>query len=278
MKETQFFQPVVESRESPEGVNKKPSADLEVIKESIPHFTELDEGSQEFCVLVWQLSSVTRERFLDENPRVAEAIQGCRYFHEILESKPSNLKEFIKRLWIEHTSDTQMIPSYFEDRKIYLADMEELVRLHILELWDQKKSLGQGQLLYSRQTEYLAEKLLSRFRLMLQDTPICSKAGLPDAYRGVLDDLREGGVPSDTFQKLVLIHRLITSQHEYFRGSKSVAPAGQNIIQDMWRFCVVNMNDFSDLTPGVGRGTGPWNSAALSFFESLAQLDFKIRD
>lgn len=261
----------IESGNADKGIE---SADSETIllKESIPYFESLDQVSQEFSLFVARLSSCGREQFLKNNQDVAKAIKSCEDFQSAMDVEPSGLLGYIRSWRLENTSNKLMLPRYFEDKVVYLASMEELLRLHILELHDAERSKSYGQMMYSRQTEYLAEKLLERFVGMLIDTDESFNAGLPDAFTGIVGHLRDGKIPMDVQEQLILIHRLIMAQHEHFRGSENTAPAGKEIIKDLWRFCVVTVGGFHEIQPSR---VGPWNAAALRFFDSLSSLSFK---
>jgi len=266
-----------ETKEDPEFIEiSGQRINLSEAKRAIPEFESLDPKTRELALLTWHLSTETREDFLEENPRLVPIIQRCQeYYHVVVMGEPKGFKEKLGKAKLYFSNlDATMPPGIFEDQKYYLADMFELVRLHILEQRDferTEKRPGVKLVAYSAETIALVKKIFERFSEQERTHPHGGSCA-PDSYWPLMGRIRRGEIPyDDTTGQLRIIHSLIGAEHQKHRG---VVPFGKTYIKDLWRLCALRSDNFSEKRL-FSEDTGPWNAAGRSFYEDLNTMDLK---
>jgi len=268
-----------ETKEDPEFIEiSGQRINLSEAKRAIPEFESLDPKTRELALLTWHLSTETREDFLEENPRLIPIIQRCQeYYHVVVMGNPKGFKDRLAKAKLAFTNlDATMDPRAFEDQKYYLADMFELVRLHILEQRDFERTEKRPGVhaVYSPETSALTRKILERFRTQIEKLPHLARLSVaPDAYCDYIGKINRGEIfDKDTAEQIKTIHKLISADHQYHRG---IVPYGGFFIKDLWRFCAIKSDNFSEKRLRE-EDIGPWNAAGRSFYDGLASIDLKI--
>jgi len=259
----------------------KTEVDENTLREAIPAYDELDYKSRMFVLTVWNMSTQSRDQFLQENPKIQSVIEQCTNYNNVEKKyedkrfkKELTLKEEVNEFWQDLTTKTKMSPHFFEDSKgAYLSDMFELVRLHILELIDSEKSdLRNVSPSYSKALTHQTEKIIKRLQSQLQEG---KWVYFPESGWHLLQEIKDNDIPSDTIGRLKIIHDLISATHQFYKEKGSIVPDGKVLIKDLWRYCAfraVESEDFSTWSP---REAGHWNRAALEFYNSLNSISFK---
>lgn len=230
----------------------------------IPLYEKLDEESQKFVVEVKELSEMSEEEFLDKYPKVRKFIEKSQKRWKI--KNPNKTIKFIILDDIKNSIIEKIRPDIITSDDLAdlndkgIGTMWDLVRLHLLELKDFHDS-GQKDF-HSRQTDYLAEKILTNIMRNYQG---------PDELCFVRGALRERGLPGNTREKLTTISYVISKLHQY--DKKGSVPEAIGWIADIWRYAVIRKPNI------IGDNRFDcWEKQFKDFFDKLSNINLRKND
>lgn len=241
----------------------KPNIDrqLEHGRPDAPLFERLDESSQKFVAEVYDLSNMPEEEFLTKHPKIKEIVAQSKKFWEQKDaSSPTIWWEIAEKLR-EISGRDVISPRQVADRQLFFATMQDLVLLH---LWELKDFTDFGQLgFYGKQTDHLAEKILNRTKEM---TLPFLNLSMPDALQSRILTIQQNGWPSETAEKIKIIHGIINALHVIINYG---FPPALLFVKDLWRYAIIRM--------GKTRGVTfyDWGEQYSDFFNKLSNINLK---
>lgn len=229
--------------------------------QEIPLFEKLDRDSQEFVAEIYDLSNMSEQEFLAQYPKIKNlAKQSREYWGQKDASSSTIWSEFASALG-DITGRNLPWPEQVADKRLFFATMQDLVLLHLLELKD-FANFGQPGF-YSKQTDYAAEKILQQTKEM--KLPFLNLS-MPDALQSKILTIQQEELPSETAEKIKLIHIIINTLHDRINYG---FPPALLFVKDLWRYAIIRMKktkgiDFYD-----------WAKQYGDFFNKLSNINLR---